>query len=294
MGRIRTLVSAKTWDCSYRLRQDRVGSISVCLSRGTGPTVFFIHGNSSCKEVFGYQFEALRRADFSVLAFDLPGHGQSGDAVCPEQTYSFPGYARVAHMLLDKLHFFHVCVVGWSLGGHIGLELLGSCPKVEALLITGTPPVKPGPKALADAFLPSPTMELAGKREYSEDDVLRYATAMLGEAKNPYLLQTVRRTHGDARSWMARNGLAGIGIDGRELVEAESRPLAVIHGANDPFIDLSYLKTIRYRNLWRHEVQVMEDAGHAPFLARPDAFNALLLEFLAEVFASEGVRAAPV
>ena len=99
----------------------------------------------------------------------------------------------------------------------------------------------------------------------------------------PFLLRNMRRTDGDARFWMLKNGLAGKGIDERRLVETDPRPLAVIHGVRDPLVDLAYLQSISYRNLWRGTVQVIEEAGHAPFWEKPEIFNALLSCFLAEI-----------
>ena len=54
--------------------------------------MLFIHGNSSCKEVFRHQMQVfgLQR---TCIAIDLPGHGQSDDAIEPVSTYNMVGYA---------------------------------------------------------------------------------------------------------------------------------------------------------------------------------------------------------
>jgi|TARA_B100000315_G_scaffold232810_1_gene245371 pimeloyl-ACP methyl ester carboxylesterase len=280
----------RAWERASRLLQASDGRIAVHASGEVGPTILFIHGNSSCKEVFVHQFDALKGSGYHLLALDLPGHGLSDNARTPKQTYSFPGYAQIVREVLDELDVGRVCVVGWSLGGHIGLELLASCSKVEALLITGTPPIEPGPKALFEAFVRSPAMNLAGKREFSDEDVRRYAAATLGDRDRvpPFLLRNMRRTHGDARFWMLRNGLAGHGMNARRLVETDPRPLAILHGTHDPFVDLAYLNSVSYRNLWRGSVQLIEEAGHAPFWENPRDFNSLLLCFLAETIVLPG------
>lgn len=59
------------------------GSIAFIDTAGTGVPVVMIHANSVCKESFKPQISALaglRR----VIAFDLPGHGASGNAVDPK------------------------------------------------------------------------------------------------------------------------------------------------------------------------------------------------------------------
>jgi pimeloyl-ACP methyl ester carboxylesterase len=258
------------------------GRLSGLFAPGARSTVLLIHGNSSCKEVFARQFDVLRLHGFGVLAPDLPGHGASENAREPTTVYSFPGYASVLGKVLDELGLDDVHVVGWSLGGHIGLELWGSDPRVRSLLITGTPPIRPSPKALREAFTDSPGMDLAGKRDFTPDDALTYATLMLGgpEFLSDHLLRAAERTDGNARFWMVRNGVAGTGADQAELVRTTQKRLAVVQGALDPFLNLQYLHALPYRALWRDEVQMIETAGHAPHWQTPALFNQSMLNFL--------------
>jgi pimeloyl-ACP methyl ester carboxylesterase len=258
------------------------GRVSALYKPGPGPTVLLIHGNSSCKEVFARQFGPLRDRGFGVLAADLPGHGASENARQPTGVYSFPGYASVLGAVLSELGLADVRVVGWSLGGHIGLELWGSDPRVRSLLITGTPPIKPSPEALRNAFTGSPGMDLAGKRDFTPEDALTYATLMLGGPQfvADHLLAAAKRTDGDARYWMVHNGVGGTGVDQAELVRTAEKPLAVVQGALDPFLNLDYLQRLAYRALWRGEVQIIDDAGHAPHWQTPESFNRAMLNFL--------------
>jgi len=217
----------------------------------------------------------------TVLAPDLPGHGQSENAVCPESTYSFPGYAAIISGLFDALHWDCVDVVGWSLGGHIGLELLATEPRVRSLLVVGTPPVSLGEVALA-AFLPGEDMHLAGKAEFSEAEALNYGTAMMGgrEFLTPELLTAIRRTDGSARKYMFSNALNGVGSDERRTVAISSKPICVVHGEGEPFVRLDYLASLSYRALWRERIFVIPGAGHAPHWQQPELFNEILLDFL--------------
>ena len=184
--------------------------------------------------------------------------------------------------ILDFFSIESVHVVGWSLGGHIGLELMGRDPRVASLLIVGTPAAKLSLDSLTEAFIPSTTMNFAGQRDFSLEDAVAYGEAVVGgpELLTPDLLKAVRRTDGDARFWMVQNAMNGVGLDAWDLVERDARPLAVVHGDKDPFINLSYLRKPTYRNLWRGEVQVLDGVGHAAHWQAPDRFNELLLSFL--------------
>lgn len=258
------------------------GCVDLLYYAGPLPPVVLIHGNSASKEIFAHQIPLLRQLGHGVLAIDLPGHGASADADEPAAVYSFPGYAGIVSEVFDHFGLSQVHVVGWSLGGHIGLELMGRDSRVASLLIVGTPAAKSRIEDFSEAFHPSPLMDHAGQRDFSLEDARAYGEAIVGgrEYLTPELLENVRRTDGNARFWMVQNALNGTGLDAWDLVERDARPLAVLHGEADPFINLAYLRRPAYRNLWRGEIQVIPGAGHAPHWQTPGPFNDLLLAFL--------------
>ena len=107
------------------------GSLSVEETGGSGIPVLLIHGNSSCRGVFRNQMQGSIARKHRFLAFDLPGHGQSGQCTDPQRSYTLPGLADAAIELLDKLGVAKVIVFGWSLGGHIGMEMIPRFPACE-------------------------------------------------------------------------------------------------------------------------------------------------------------------
>ena len=256
--------------------------VSSFISPGRGNPVLLIHGNSSCKEIWANQFALLTAHGRPFAAPDLPGHGESSNARAPRHVYSFPGYARVIGRLLARLDWQSVDIVGWSLGGHIGLELLATNRRVRSLLIVGTPPVRPSPQALTEGFHASGEMQLAGKKAFSARDARTYAAQMLGgdHLVTPHLLERVFRTDGNARYFMMKNALAGVGMDARLVAETTCKPLCVVHGENEPFVRLGYLRSVRYRTLWNGSISLIRSAGHAPHWQAPTAFNTLLSSFL--------------
>jgi pimeloyl-ACP methyl ester carboxylesterase len=64
-------------------------------------------------------------------------------------------------------------------------------------------------------------------------------------------------------------------------------PLAVVHGAADPFIKLDTVDGLKYSNLWRGKCIRLEDLGHSPLLQGPDVFLPLFDDFMAECSAGE-------
>jgi pimeloyl-ACP methyl ester carboxylesterase len=254
------------------------GKISVSESGGQGFPVLMIHGNSSCNAVFRNQFESSIGKNFRLIAPDLPGHGKSENARDPERSYSMPGYADCMTEVLSRLGVSRAAIFGWSLGGHIGLEMLSRFPGVAGLMITGTPPV-----VAADAFKgfkASPHMNLAGKENFTEEDIDNYAHHTCGEPYDPVLREAVARTDGRARHLMIAKFLKDEGADQAAIVKGKTPPLAVVNGADEPFVNVDYLDTIPFSNLWEGRTIKLANSGHAPFWDSPERFNPILERFL--------------
>lgn len=261
------------------------GRIAVADTGLAAPAVLLIHGNSMCWRAFADQLDSSLARRYRMIAFDLPGHGASEDARDPERSCTIPAYADLALEVLDALGVRQAAVLGWSLGGHVGLEIMARWPGLQGLMIVGTPPVAPHPEALAEAFVPGPLMAFAGQQDASPEEAEAYARACCGDAaaRMPVLLEAARRTDGRARRSMMAAALAGKGADGRLNAETLKVPLAVVVGAADPFVSNRYLLSLDYACLWRDRVHIVEDCGHAPFLDRPSAFNELLDSFLSNL-----------
>ncbi len=258
------------------------GRISVRDTRAEAPAIVFIHGNSSSKEVFARQFDDSVLGAYRLVAFDLPGHGASDDARNPESAYSFGGYAEVAGQVLQSLGLFKPTLFGWSLGGHIGLEMIGRGVPVAGLMISGAPPVRPTMDSLMAGFNIDPNAEnLTAKRDFTDEDAIAYAThtsSVDGEL-DPHLLAVCKRTDGRARELMFASVAGGQFLDEADIVREMTAPFAIVNGMDDPFIRADYFDSLAYGSLWQSGVVRVGGADHSPFLQQPDKFNALLGKF---------------
>jgi len=218
-----------------RAIETSAGKVAVSENADTGPAVLFIHGNSGCKEVWQHQFDHPMAANHRFISLDLPGHGASADANEPERDYTITGYATVAVEALQALGASEAAVVGWSLGGHIGLEMISHLPGLTGLMISGSPPV--GPEEMGDGFNMSETTALAGKEEMTEEEIAQWTRGCIkSDSPLPFLAEGVRRTDGRSRVRMFAAFMAGEGDNQRTIAETATTPIAVVNGADDEFV----------------------------------------------------------
>jgi pimeloyl-ACP methyl ester carboxylesterase len=211
--------------------------------------------------------------------------------------------------VLRHLRVRDVVVLGWSLGGHVALELLarpdsgGSSgavvvvddaagPRVRGAMLVGTPPV--GHDEVARGFKFGEGAEawrraLAARDDLSEADERVFAENCADPPYADWMLAAVRRTDPRARRIMFEAFAAGSGVDQRRLVGETPVLLAVVNGADEPFVNLEFVRQVSYRNLWRERCLELEGLKHAPFWAQPGRFADLLLEFLHDVSIPESL-----
>lgn len=264
-------VSVSALDIAYR------------RSDGEGRPVVLIHGNSSSSRTWNRLLDGPFGQRHRCLALDLPGHGASQAATAGSGVYSLPGYAGVLTGFLDALDAQDAVIVGWSLGGHIALEAASALPDVPGFVIFGTPPVS-GPADLPDAFLPVPAMQVGFTADVDPESALAYATAFYAPGSplaTSDLVADILATDGTARSELAASLVGTQFADELEVVRTLDKPLAILHGAGEQFVSLGYLRKLDAPTLWRGEVQVITDAGHALQEETPDELAVLLEEFIA-------------
>jgi pimeloyl-ACP methyl ester carboxylesterase len=260
--------------------------VAISETDGTGHPVLLIHGNSSCRQVFRHQLEGELGNRYRMIAMDLPGHGDSENARDPQESYTQPAYAEAAVDVLRACGAENAVILGWSLGGHIGIELISRLPDMRALTFSGTPPTGPGTEEVSRAFTPLPHMAFTSKELFSQEDAETYAKYTCGVdlPPDPVLSAAVKRTDGKARRIMwDRWTIEGLGCPQRRTVETWDRPIAVIQGSDEAFFDNAYLDGINWRNLWSEKVHIIDGGGHAPFWAKSDLYNGILASFLADV-----------
>ena len=104
--------------------------------RGSGPPVVLIHGFGLNRAMWQWQLPALT-PHFSVLTYDLLGHGESAP---PAGTPDLAMFSTQLLRLMDRCGIERAAVVGFSLGGMIARRFALDRPdRLSALAILNAP-----------------------------------------------------------------------------------------------------------------------------------------------------------
>jgi pimeloyl-ACP methyl ester carboxylesterase len=94
---------------------------------GKGKPVVLLHGFLETNLIWKYFTESLS-TEYRVLAFDLPGFGQSP---LPERKpFTLGDIAAQINQVLDELKLRDVFLIGHSLGGYVSLAMVDSRPDI--------------------------------------------------------------------------------------------------------------------------------------------------------------------
>lgn len=256
---------------------------------GGAGTMVWIHGLGGSWQNWLENLPELARTHRCV-AMDLPGFGASE---MPAETISISAYARWVDLLLRELGVARAVVVGNSMGGFIGAELaIRYATWVEKLVLVSaaglTVEYQRNEAALRALRLVDNVLKIGTVWLASKSDALarrpRSRTAMLRlVAAHPELLPAP----------LVAEQLRGFGKPGfidaldaitdypiRDRLPKITAPTLVVWGSEDALVPV--------RDAWEFgdlipdaRVVVYEDTGHVAMLERPDAFNALVRQFVA-------------
>lgn len=251
---------------------------------GSGPPLLLLHGFTGTAATWSDQLPALRESN-RIIAVDLLGHGRS-DAPGEAGRYAVERQADDMVAVLDSRGFDTATVLGYSMGARIALALAADHPdRVEALLLESpsagiSDPQERARRIAADAQL-ADDIERHGITAFVDD----WETRPLFASHVALPPETRTRLRNERLS-QRPSGLAGALRGGgqgamsplHDRLGSIRCPSLVIAGALDT------AGTDRARvvaaGLADARLEVIDAAGHAPHLERPDDFGALISTFL--------------
>ncbi len=282
--------------------------------RGRPGTMVFTHGWCLTQASWHYQKLGLGGSPWTVVAWDLPGHGRS--TVPRGRDISFglavDGLARV----VDQLTGDDVVLVGHSLGGMVTLSYLAENPetaraKVRGAVLVSTP-LMHVPRSVAGRWPGAPLEAWALHTSLGlllgnpgVDRILNAQAGSIGSATLSY--RFIRTGFGTApapavvrfvrdiiatvpREVRTRTFHAMAGYDLSSSVTEVEVPALVVLGTKDRVVNPAETRAIGDL-LPRARVVEFPGAGHAAFLERAVAFNREVAGFAGPRLRARGRRA---
>ncbi len=264
----------------------------VDLGAGDREPVVFVHGLGGQWQNW---LENLPRVaeERRALALDLPGFGLTPE---PRDAITIPGYGRTVNAFCEKLGLGGVAIVGNSMGGFIAAEVAIQFPsRVTRLVLVSAAGISSAsslrrPMLTAGRIMTAvATNTVARHRALASRPVMRHLSLAL-VARYPKLL----------RADLAYEGLfkgagkpsfddalrACLDYDFRDRLPDVSVPTLIVWGENDWVIPVRDANEFE-RLIPDSRKVVMRETGHIPMAERPQAFNDVLMDFLAETGPAE-------
>jgi len=250
-----------------------------------GTAVILIHGIPSSLKVWDFLFQGLVSNGFRALALDLLGHGSSYQ---PENRSGYT-VAAAYEFFEDWVSGFGLkspsVVIGHSFGGHLAIKYaLNNPDKVRALI-------------LIDPFLTFDQFRWINRIVFSNPDLAAFLYPLIPAwlIKASIGLGSLRMEKFRIRSYLSGDELAKVANDykrcspkvayfPRSVSDKAFRyaeikaPTLLMWGKNDLTLSPRWYQEIVSRAPnWSYTVL---NAGHNPYLSKPDEVNARIFEFL--------------
>jgi len=243
---------------------------------GEGDPIVFIHGLGSSARDWEYQvpFFAPR---YRMVVFDVRGHGRSDK---PPGPYSVPLFAQDTAALIRALEAAPAHVVGISMGGMIALQLAVDEPALVRSLVV----VNSGPELVVRTFRERLMIlqrflivRLLGMRKMGE--VLSQRLFPRPDQAPLRQMFVERWAENDPRAYReAMRALVGWSVADR-LGDIRCPTLVIASDQDYTPVSAKEAYVARMPNA---RLVVIPNAHHAVTVERPDEFNQVLLDFLAQ------------
>jgi pimeloyl-ACP methyl ester carboxylesterase len=282
-----------------RMEIDGIPVNYVDVGGGDGIPVVLVHGLGGQWQNWLENIPRLAQ-DRRVVAMDLPGFGLTPEPDGDEEI-SIPRYGRCVNALCDKLGLERVHLVGNSMGGFIAAEVAIQFPeRVERLVLVSAAGISSaetlqGPiLTFGRVAAALATNSVARHRRLASRPITRHISLAL-VARHPRLLKADLAYEGFFKG-AGKGGFddalrASLEYDFRDRIGDVKVPTLIVWGEKDSIIPVRDADEFE-RLIDDSRKVVMKDTGHIPMAERPNAFNDVLVEFLAETGAAEEKEAA--
>ncbi|HYM94701.1 MAG TPA: alpha/beta hydrolase [Chitinophagaceae bacterium] len=247
-------------------------------------TVFFIHGNSGSSRTWRKQFSSELFNDYRLIAFDLPGCGQSVIENNSAWDYSPIATGRIIAEAVKKLSGDNsYCLIGFSYGSNIVAEALNYklIPKGISLLASC---VIGDDIGLDKIFVPGDNIFFHDEaKEQEVSDFFSNSLISAGEDDTRINTEDFFLAKPPFRSALIQSVMNGKVSNEIALIKEQKMPVQVLFGSEDKLLQINYLDRTPFK-IWNEKVYKLSETGHYVQSDQPEPCNRLLAEYLKETF----------
>ena len=255
---------------------------------GAGPPLVLLHGFTGSSDTWR-DLAGRLAGEYLTIAPDLVGHARS-EAPEAVERYAIGRAAADLVALLHALGHERAAWLGYSLGGRVALQVAADRPDaVAALLLEGA---SPGIADAAEREARRASDEALAERierdgvaafvdEWEQVPLFASQRALPAEAR-----AAVRATRLAQRAQGLANSLRGMGAGAQaplhERLPSIAAPALLMAGS----LDAKYVKIAREmaQTLPDATISVIEGAGHAAHLERPEEFARMVGDYLRRTY----------
>lgn len=237
----------------------------------------FLHGVGGGHGAWDDQLAFFSARGYRAFAWDQPGYG----AIPTVAPYDLETIAGAAQQAIRREVGAPAVVIGHSMGGFIAQELYARHPEsVRALVLAFTSAAFGGSGSnFAREFIAARIGPLDAGRNMA-DIAAALIPAMRGTRSNPEGLARAERLMAAVPPQTYRQAVALLTTFDRRALLPEIRvPTLLIAGSEDKTAPASVMQRMAAR-IPGAEFVALEDCGHFGPMDQPEAFNAVLLDFL--------------
>lgn len=246
--------------------------------------LYFIHGNSGSSGTWEKQLSDPLLEAYHLIAFDLPGHGDSSHSAKPDVDYSPLGTAKIlARAIIELSGLKPYILIGFSYGTNLIAEILGHNVTPKGICMIGMCCIGeqcPMENVFKRGEQPSVFFYNEDNREMVYDFIEQ---CLFDKADAIMLTENYFRTDTRFRLALMQTAANGQLTDEIATLQKYTVPLCMIFGKHDNLINAAYLDDSGLP-FWRNKINFIEIAGHFVQLDKPKAVTQILINYANEVF----------
>ena len=253
-------------------------------SCGSGKdAIILIHGNSMNSDTWLPQLNNQQlTSKYRLIAFDLPGNGQSEWYTNDTRGYRPKNMAQLIKTIIEKFDIERYLLVGLSYGTNIIGEIYPPLPNCAGILLEGVCIVNDSFPASA-IITPGPNGHVIVAANPTDQELYDY-TFLNTKSKEvgERFIKSYRAADPAFREEMGKTMIESDLGDELENIKSWNLPVCVMFGKEEKLIKTDYLN--EYEPLWNKKVYLIENASHVVNEEASEEFNKILLSFAADVF----------